>query len=154
MQEEGLTNEVRHYLLHKQPHDKRGIAKSLNESYIKWARLTVWDERVFKRNIITLKNTPTPLYEEPLKFITHGCIFEKLWYMMMASFFNIQWWVTCHLPSGPQLCCFVMLLCTETCSLCKGDTLWHLSLHKSNQSRTTPQVSLWPRHMLSLSLCA
>jgi len=27
-----------------------------------------------------LENTPTPLFEQPLKFISHGHIFESLWY--------------------------------------------------------------------------
>ena len=27
-----------------------------------------------------LKNTPTPCLEQPLKFITHGRIFKRLWY--------------------------------------------------------------------------
>jgi len=26
-----------------------------------------------------LENTPTPLFEQPLKFIALGCIFERLW---------------------------------------------------------------------------
>ena len=49
------------------PFDKRGIAESLHV-YINRA------------NVTTLKNTPTPLFEEPLKFITHGRIFKRLWY--------------------------------------------------------------------------
>ena len=28
-----------------------------------------------------LENTPTPLFEQLLKFIAHGCIFERLQYM-------------------------------------------------------------------------
>jgi len=28
-----------------------------------------------------LENTPTPLFEQPLKFIAHGRIFESLWFL-------------------------------------------------------------------------
>ena len=37
--------------------------------------------RIFERNITILKNTPTTLIEEPLKFITHGRIFELVVYV-------------------------------------------------------------------------
>ena len=32
-----------------------------------------------------LKNTPTPLFEQPLKFIAHGRIFESLQYLWVNS---------------------------------------------------------------------
>ena len=46
--EEGLTNKSRHnlLLLHKQVHDKRGIAKSLH-AHMNRARLTVCDMGLF-----------------------------------------------------------------------------------------------------------
>ena len=49
MQEEGLTNEGRHHwlLLHKQVHDKRGIAESLH-AQITRARLTVCEVGIFR----------------------------------------------------------------------------------------------------------
>ena len=28
-----------------------------------------------------LENMPTPRFEQPHKFIAHGCIFESLWYI-------------------------------------------------------------------------
>ena len=40
------------------------------------ARLTACE---VGREISTLENTPTLLFEKPLKFITHGHIFERLW---------------------------------------------------------------------------
>ena len=43
------------------------------------ARLTACDVGVFyEKNITTLENMPTPFFQEPLKFIAHGCIFERL----------------------------------------------------------------------------
>ena len=62
-------------------HDKRGIAEGTAESlyaYITRARLTACEVGVFSRNITTLENMPTPLFQEPLtcKFISHGRIFE------------------------------------------------------------------------------
>jgi len=30
-----------------------------------------------------LENTPTPLFEQPLKFIGHEHIFERLWYIIL-----------------------------------------------------------------------
>ena len=45
------------------------------------ARLTLCEVGVFfERNITTLENTPAPLFVEPLKFIAHGHIFERLQY--------------------------------------------------------------------------
>ena len=44
--------------LHKQAHDKRGIAESLH-AYITRAKLTVYEVGVFLRNITTLENTLT-----------------------------------------------------------------------------------------------
>ena len=70
MEEEGLTNEGRHQhllLLHKQAHDKRGIAESL-QVYITSARLTVCGVGVISQ----LSKYTHLLFEEPLKFITHG----------------------------------------------------------------------------------
>jgi len=32
-----------------------------------------------------LESTPTPLFEQPLKFIAHGCTFERLRYMLVAE---------------------------------------------------------------------
>ena len=39
----------------------------------------------FERKITTLKNNPTPLFEEPLKFIVHGHIFERLLYAHIVA---------------------------------------------------------------------
>ena len=39
---------------------------------------------LFSREKI-LENTPTPLFEQPLKFIAHGCIFERLLYNLLVS---------------------------------------------------------------------
>ena len=44
--------------------------------YITRARLTACEVGVFLRYITTLENTPTPLFEEPHKFITLGYIFD------------------------------------------------------------------------------
>ena len=57
-------------LLHKQAHHKRGTAESLHV-YTNRARLTASEVGYFERNITILENTPTPLFEEPLKFIVH-----------------------------------------------------------------------------------
>ena len=67
-------------LLHKQVHDKRGIAESLH-AQITRARLTACEVGVFSREISQLENMPTPLFEEPLKFIAHWRIFERLRYV-------------------------------------------------------------------------
>ena len=66
MQEEGLAIEGKHILLllHKEVHDKKGITEPL-QVYMNKAGLI----------ITTLVNMPTPLFEEPLKFISHGHIF-------------------------------------------------------------------------------
>ena len=79
VQEEGLRNEDRHHLLllHEQVHDKRGIVESL-QVYTNRARLTVYKVDVFSSEISHSQSIPTPLYEEALKFITHGCIFKRL----------------------------------------------------------------------------
>ena len=55
MQEEGLTNEGRHHwlLLHKQVHDKRGIAESLH-AYINMAGLTAPEVGIFSEEISQL----------------------------------------------------------------------------------------------------
>ena len=49
-----------------------------NQAYKNRARLSACEVGV---NITSLKNAPTPLFEEPLEFITHGYIFERLQYM-------------------------------------------------------------------------
>ena len=61
LQEEGLTNEGKHpfLLLHKQLPGKRRIAQSLHA-----------------------QNTPTRLFEEPLKVISYGFTFERLAYVL------------------------------------------------------------------------
>ena len=76
MQEEGVTNEGKYNLLslHKQEHayDKSRNPGSLH-MYIYTARLTACE-----MSILLIHNSatmPTLLLEEPLKFITHGCIF-------------------------------------------------------------------------------
>ena len=43
------------------------------------ARLTVCEVAVFSGEISQLENMPTPLFQEPPKFIPHGRIFERLW---------------------------------------------------------------------------
>ena len=57
VQEEGLENEGKHHLLllHKQAHDKRGIAESLH--------VVIYNSQ---------KYSPPPLIVEPLKLIAHG----------------------------------------------------------------------------------
>ena len=54
------------YFISKCTCNKRGSAEPLH-AYLDMARQTV-----FERNISTLKYIPTPLFEEPLKFIAHG----------------------------------------------------------------------------------
>ena len=68
MQEEGLTNEGRDYLLllHKQVHDKRGIAESLH-AQITRARLTACEVGVFSREISQLLKIRPP----PSSFRSH-----------------------------------------------------------------------------------
>ena len=55
VQEEGLTNEGRHHwqLLHKQVHDKRGIAESLH-AYINTAGLAASELGIFSEEISQL----------------------------------------------------------------------------------------------------
>ena len=55
-------------------------------AYTNRARLTACEVGI---NITTLENTPTPLFEEPLKFIAHDRIFERLWYMVYEVYTNI-----------------------------------------------------------------
>ena len=77
VQEEGVINEGRHHLLllRKQAHAKLSDIES-QHVYIKRARITACELGVFSSNIsTTLGNMPTPLFEEPLKFIAHWCIF-------------------------------------------------------------------------------
>ena len=76
-QRSSVKADMHHCCLRKQAHDKRGIAESLH-AQIARARLTL---RIFERNITTLENTPTSLFLEPLKFIAHGRIFERLRYI-------------------------------------------------------------------------
>ena len=66
---EGPKNEGRHrlVLLHKQAHAKGSIAES-----VRAAGLNVCEVGVFSKE---LSNMPTPVFEKPLKFITHGHIF-------------------------------------------------------------------------------
>ena len=45
----------------------------------------MWGGHIFERNITTLENAPTPLFEEPLKFIAHGCIFKMGYIATWAS---------------------------------------------------------------------
>ena len=61
-QEEGLTNEARHNLLslHKQAHDKRGIAESLYVCITR-ARLTACEVDVFSTEISQLLKISLPL---------------------------------------------------------------------------------------------
>ena len=68
VQEEGLTSEGRHHLLLlcKQALDKRAFAESLQECI---ATNYVCGWCIFERNITALGNMPTPLFEEPFKFI-------------------------------------------------------------------------------------
>ena len=68
VQGEGLTNECRHHLLLllKQAHDKKALARLC----VRW--------EYFERNITTFENTPTPLLEEPLKFIGPSAYFKTL----------------------------------------------------------------------------
>ena len=52
-------------------------------AYVARARLRVgwaYFEKIFKRNITTLENMLTPLFDEPLKFIAHWYISERLGY--------------------------------------------------------------------------
>ena len=73
-QEEGLTNEGRHnlLLLHKQAHDKRGIAESLH-AQITRARLTVCEVGVFSREISQLsKIHPPPSFSSHLSSLPMG----------------------------------------------------------------------------------
>ena len=37
-----------------------------------------------------LENTPTALFEQPLKFIAHGCIFKSLWYLKLLHY-RLNW---------------------------------------------------------------
>jgi len=77
VQEERLTKEGRHNL-HKQARDKRGIAESLHP-YINRTRQIACEWAYFSKEIWQLSKIS--LFEELLKFVTHGCIFERIWYI-------------------------------------------------------------------------
>ena len=65
-------------LLHKQMHDKRGIAESLH-MYTNRARLNACMKWMyFQVKYHNSQSIRTPLYEESLKFITHRCTFKRL----------------------------------------------------------------------------
>ena len=68
VQEEGLTNEGRHHLLllHKQVHDKRGIAELLH-AQITRARLTVCEVGIFREKY----NNSQKYAHAPLSFRSH-----------------------------------------------------------------------------------
>ena len=73
----GTDNEgrCRLLLLHKQAHDKSGIAECLHGCV---NRLTACDVGVFSREYHNSWNyTPTLLFEKPLKFVAYEC---RLWY--------------------------------------------------------------------------
>ena len=69
VQEEGLTNKGRHHLLllHKQAHDKRGIAE-LQHVYINRAKLIAsWDGRIFEIQSLAVGIiTPAPCFYLPI----------------------------------------------------------------------------------------
>ena len=69
-------------LLHKQAHDKRGIAESLH-AQITRARLTACEVGVFSREISQLEKI-----RPPPSFRSHGRIFERLRYCNWNSFFH------------------------------------------------------------------
>ena len=55
-------------------------AGSQNHECISRARLTACEVGIFLRNISQLlKVHPPSLFEDPLKFISYGRIFERLW---------------------------------------------------------------------------
>ena len=87
-------NRGRHHLLllHKQVHDRKDIAGSPH-AYIYRARLTACELGIFsKRSIITLQNTPIPLFEEQLRSIPHWLIFGD--YSSIVQFSK-------HVPLAP-----------------------------------------------------
>ena len=56
------------------------IAESQNHECVSRARLTACEVGIFLRNISQLlKVHPPSLFEDPLKFISYGRIFERLW---------------------------------------------------------------------------
>ena len=56
---------------------KRGITE--NQSvYINRVRLIVYEVGAFLRKKVS--KTHPPLFDEPVKFITHGGTFKRLWY--------------------------------------------------------------------------
>ena len=91
----GLANESRHHLLilHKQAHDKRGIAESIH-AYISRTRgrPTAFDVGVFLRKNKTTNslNMPTPIFEEQLKLTAHGRMFGRLWYFENVYYSNFR----------------------------------------------------------------
>ena len=77
------------YSISMQVHNKRGIAGSLH-AYINKARLTKCEVGVFLREI------SYALFEKPLKFIAHGCIFKRLrYYQLLKLNSTCLWFLTC-----------------------------------------------------------
>ena len=64
-------------VMHKQVHDKRSIAES-QHAYINRTTLTACEVGIFSHH--NSRKYTHPLFEEPLKFITHERIFKRLRY--------------------------------------------------------------------------
>ena len=103
---------------------EKSIAESLHVYIIRAIIVWVWGGCIFERNITTLENTPTPIFEKPhslsmsvfLQYyssrVTHDCIsFSGLvtavtdhwntrhWYIFWTSVLCVEW---CESPSKPS----------------------------------------------------